>query len=522
MRDDFDSVVADRFKVLDQVPVPDTWSRIRNTEEVLTMLDVESAVLTLDLETAVLTEPRPKRPMRVLVAGIMAAAAVAAMVFVATRDAENPADEPSPTVTVPPTVPPRALPNTRGFALLAPGTYFVNEVSGIPTPRIFATIGDGWWHGGDDWYIEKREAYPDHEVPEDPLVGYIGAMSFSHPIMVFSDACHWEDGHYPGSVATLDGLVAALTEQQGWAEVTAPSDISIDGYAGKAFQRTAPAVISDCDLQVTNSQEDVRSWNPMLTSWETDSHSRSGYRAGSIETLWVLDIDGTVVIISAGVTPGPSAGASPDFAADVLDSIRIDPPPRALFGSPDEQFVPGTYFVNEVDGSPTPRILVTIRAGWTNTAEGWGIGQDDVGFITFSRPDSVFLDACHWSDGYHPGPVTTLDGLVAALSEQGGWVDVTAPSDISVDGYVGQAFQRTAPSEFTGCAGPHPFRGWENEDEDGNKGWSYYEPGEIETLWILDLDGTIIIINTRIGSDQPAAAHAEFAAVLDSISIDRE
>ena len=27
MRDDFDSVVADRFKVLDQVPVPDTWSR---------------------------------------------------------------------------------------------------------------------------------------------------------------------------------------------------------------------------------------------------------------------------------------------------------------------------------------------------------------------------------------------------------------------------------------------------------------------------------------------------------------
>ena len=27
MRDDFDSVVADRFKVLDDVPVPDTWSR---------------------------------------------------------------------------------------------------------------------------------------------------------------------------------------------------------------------------------------------------------------------------------------------------------------------------------------------------------------------------------------------------------------------------------------------------------------------------------------------------------------
>ncbi len=28
--------------------------------------------------------------------------------------------------------------------------------------------------------------------------------------------------------------------------VTAPSDISIDGYVGKAFQRTAPADMSDC------------------------------------------------------------------------------------------------------------------------------------------------------------------------------------------------------------------------------------------------------------------------------------
>ena len=29
MRDDFDAAVAERFKVLDDVPVPDTWSRAR-------------------------------------------------------------------------------------------------------------------------------------------------------------------------------------------------------------------------------------------------------------------------------------------------------------------------------------------------------------------------------------------------------------------------------------------------------------------------------------------------------------
>ena len=80
------------------------------------------------------------------------------------------------------------------------------------------------------------------------------------------------------------------------------------------------------------------------------------------------------------------------------------------------------------------------------------------------------------SDGYHPGPVDTVDGLVAALSEQGGWADVTAPSDISIDGYFGKAFQRTAPADMSDCehrvyggtrlsAGfvSHPdFRSWES------------------------------------------------------------
>ena len=116
-------------------------------------------------------------------------------------------------------------------------------------------------------------------------------------------------------------------------------------------------------------------------------------------------------------------------------SVTLPPTtaPRALFGTPDEQFVPGTYFVDEVDGTPTARIFVTVGTGWTNFDDGAGLGkwgpggrtpestEDDIGRITFSRPDEVYLDACHLDDGFHPGPVTTLDGLVAALSEQRGW-----------------------------------------------------------------------------------------------------
>lgn len=197
------------------------------------------------------------------------------------------------------------------------------------------------------------------------------------------------------------------------------------------------------------------------------------------------------------------------------------PPPQALFGTLDVQLPPGTYFVDKVDGTPTTRILVTVGAGWSS--DGWGIYKGDGGqWMTFSRPDRVFLDACHWSDGFYPGPLTTLDGLVAALTEQGGWVDVTTPTDISVDGYAGKAFQRKSPARFSDCSSSFAsFRSWENDEENGNKGWSYYPRGDTESLWVLDLDGTIIILETRVNAGQPAAAHTEIAAVLNSIRIDR-
>ena len=350
MRDDFDSVVADRFKVLDDVPVPDTWSRVQSKvldhmpdpdtwssvqfteDEVVTMIDVK---------TTGPTEPRQKRPTRVLVAGILAAAVVA-IAFVVIRDADDvvtPADEPSTTVIVPPTTPQRALlsqpfdPQTAGFIALAPGTYFVDEVDGTPTARILVTIGDGWSSLSYDGRVIGKGM--------DVCCG-IGVINFSRPDRVFSDACHWSEGYHPGSVATLDGLVAALSEQAGWADVTAPSDISVDGYAGKAFQRTAPAVISDCTTMQYSPRIRPVNWHgveplPAFRSWENEDDSGfvnpqhgpdqignwSFYEAGEIENLWVLDVDGTVVVVNTRLYPGASAAAHAEFAA-VLDSIRIE------------------------------------------------------------------------------------------------------------------------------------------------------------------------------------------------------
>ena len=302
---------------------------------------VEERVFTIELSDDVVPSNGPTGGRRwpILIAAAAAVVLVGALVILG-RDDPTPADQPSPTVTVTPTVPPQALPND--FGPLLPGTYYVDEVSGTPTPRIFATLGTGWWDtceqcGG--WSLGKRAA-ADTEFDEmtlDELQQHeIGGMGFSQPAAVFLDACHTNDHSYhPGPVTTLDGLVAALSEQKGWADVTAPSDISIDGYTGKAFQRTAPADMSDCDTMPSYSPRVKRGSAPypIFVSWlsepdlELDRFSGSGpYEPGEIETLWIIDIDATVVVISTRALPEPSAGAPADFAADVLDSIRIERP----------------------------------------------------------------------------------------------------------------------------------------------------------------------------------------------------
>lgn len=208
----------------------------------------------------------------------------------------------------------------------------------------------------------------------------------------------------------------------------------------------------------------------IMTDLETANHTgehRNGPKRVVLAAL--LATAAAAVIVIALVAIRNDDPESPADQPSPTVTVRPTPPPQALFGTPGEQLVPGTYFVDKVDGTPTARIFVTVGAGWT-ADDGWSVGKEDLG-LTFSRPDRVFLDACHPSDGFHPGPMITLDGLVAALTEQGGWAEVTAPADISVDGYVGKAFQRTTPADFSDCSsvsgGTIMFPSWENDGKFG-------------------------------------------------------
>ena len=252
----------------------------------------EEEATMIDLETPSQTDEHRKGPKRVLVAALLAAAAVVAIALVAIRrdDRVSPADQPSTTVTVPPTTPPQALFGATD-ELRAPGTYAIDEVEGARTPRILVTLGDGWGTYG-DWGLITDDDWGQ-------------TMTFNLPDRVFLDACHAREGDHRGPLTTLDGVVTALHEQGGWINVTTPTDISIDGYAGKAFQRATPADLSDCTGVFTSITQTV-------------------YPADNTNTVWVLDLDGTIIIVETRVDTGAPAEAHAELAA-MLDSIRIAP-----------------------------------------------------------------------------------------------------------------------------------------------------------------------------------------------------
>ena len=118
MRDDFDALIAERFAVLVDLPVPDTWSRVQSkldptatpfTSEESTMIDLEAPMLA--------GEHRNGRPFIGALIGIAAAATlIGALVIV---DGRGDPDQSPPVDSAPGTLPATTI-------YTAPATEFVD------------------------------------------------------------------------------------------------------------------------------------------------------------------------------------------------------------------------------------------------------------------------------------------------------------------------------------------------------------------------------------------------------------
>lgn len=241
------------------------------------------------------------------------ALAVAVMLAVgACSSGPKPADAPPPTSAAPnetdtaPTVQ-DIFTVVEPLSPVEPGTYFIDADLDPSTSLrvVFDIPAEGWssWLGATKF------------GPDD---GHV-AVSMTTVVNLVTDGCRDHLAADPPVGPTVDDLATALSDLEPFEVTTPPEDVTIYGYSGKHLEWTVPDMAFDrCDAG------DLRSWiAPIDTAEPGDAfygYTGPGYR----EEFWILDVEGTRLMIAAGRSPGSPSGDLAELR-DILDSIRLEP-----------------------------------------------------------------------------------------------------------------------------------------------------------------------------------------------------
>jgi hypothetical protein len=222
----------------------------------------------------------------------MAAAAVVAVVGVAAIaiNSMNSDDNPDPA----PAAPPMVASTTVAPTTIAPTTetvqFAVGAANDIPvtfTAPVDWTVADGF------------SAYKVGAETARPGGAAVGVL-FDGITNIYAEGCQWVPADPPVG-PTVDDLVQAWANAPELA-ATAAVDVTVDGYSGKQIEITAP------DYNPGECKEGKYGlWHSSDTGGD---ESRPGYWAQAPNQhlkVWVLDVDGTRLVIGAGSLPGVSA-----------------------------------------------------------------------------------------------------------------------------------------------------------------------------------------------------------------------
>ena len=228
-----------------------------------------------------------------------------------------PSPGPSPT-TAPPSLDPSVTPNpTFATGPAAPGTVRLGDEQQL-TIRLSMVLPDGWEQATDGMYVKGRG--------EAPAGVSIGAWSL-RDVQVFP--CRWSAGVVadPALMTTAAGQAEALA---GWwgqdplmtvfsnsplaPVATRPSGTTFAGYPARYLETL---IYLGFDFTQCDAGQ--------LVLWDgTNGDIRYGLGPGELHRLWVVDVNGSVVVIDAASYPGTSATDQAELQA-MLDSITIEP-----------------------------------------------------------------------------------------------------------------------------------------------------------------------------------------------------
>lgn len=244
--------------------------------------------------------------------GSLVAMALAAALVGCDANAAVPHSDPSPSV---PDSGPSSLPDSpdvnadgdAGGAGLTPGTYHVDPDGNPLTPlRVHLTIpADGWRPPLYGWRGVAKE-------PSDPGTLLITITEVAN---VAQDGCAGDAPADPPVGPEVDDFADALASLAPFEVTSDPADVSAFGFSGVHLELTVP----DIDLDEC-FEGNVHSW----VDNRVDDGPFYGYgMSGTVEEIWLLDVEGTRLMIAAMRRPGATPGDISEMEA-ILDSIRIE------------------------------------------------------------------------------------------------------------------------------------------------------------------------------------------------------
>jgi hypothetical protein len=244
-----------------------------------------------------------------------------------------------------------------------------------------------------------------------------------------------------------------------------------------------------------------------------------------------------VVALVVGIQAlGPPAPSGVGGAPSATPAATLSPSPAPSVATPSStpvgQLPEGPFAIEDQTGPL--RITVTIpSSGWRSNPEVEAIGKGEdadppeAAMLAWSWPAGtgffVYGDPCHWASTKPDTPATTADDLVAALAAQPSR-DASEPVDVTVGGYSGKSITLHVPNDF-----PNPAEAFKDCDEGnfasygvpGDEPSRYHQgPGQVDEFWILDVDGSIAIIDAMYRPNTPTALIQELRAIAESATFE--
>ncbi len=271
----------------------------------------------------------------------------------------------------------------------------------------------------------------------------------------------------------------------------------------------------------------------------------------AVAVVAIAFLAGTVLI--KGIDPGPGLPvptAPPRAVVHVASfgptatptaSPTQDPPSRDPTVTPHPAVVsvpvaPGrTEFVPV--GDQSARISISLPAGWEQTGRSMYLKTDHTGPVGLSLGAYEIADVnmfpCRWASGQFTDTAFphTAAGLAQALSAFWGQDPdqtpffsnssiapiATRPVPATLAGYPAWQLQILIPStfDFSACDGGQLVL-WETTGGAVRIGFGQ---GEIDRLWVVDVDGELVVVDAALPLLASASDTAELQKVVDSIRI---